>query len=211
MTHTLHRQGTVENLTDDFPMHAMPAVGFNKEGCEPKLQQFWDIAHRNNPVNSGDSKVGNQFDHAVDELRKNLSSTTHAVFASEDDLTGLLRDLKEADIGMSVTLSGLKDQLFACCKRAGIEPYAVEHSLKVQGDTSELPDPKIMEMTTMCGHAMVSRGQVGIMVEKIKKGQLTPAQAGIELGRPCQCGIFNPVRAAALLEEFCALYGIGIR
>ncbi len=210
MTHTLHRQGTMENLTDDFPMHAMPAVGFNKEGCTPKLQRFWDIAHSNHPVNSGDSKGGNQFDHDINELRKNLSSTTHAVFASEEDLVGLLKKLKEEDLGMSITLSGLQSQLFACCERAGIEPYAVEHSLKVQGDTSQLPDAKIMELTTMCGHAMVSRGQVGILVEKIKKGEMTAQEAGIELGRPCQCGIFNPVRAAALLEEFCALYCLEI-
>ena len=211
MTHTLHRQGTEENLSHDFPMHAMPAVGFNKEGCEPKLQQFWDIAQKHNPVNMGDSKGGNWFDHDVNELRKKLSSTTHAVYATEEDVAGLMRDLKEADIGMSITLSGLMDKLFACCERAGVKPYAIEHSLNVQGDTSELPDPRIMEMTTMCGHAMVSRGLVAILVEKIKKGEMTPREAGIELSRPCQCGVFNPIRAAELLEEFCALYSVGVR
>ena len=211
MTHTLHRQGTVENLTNDFPMHAMPTVGHNKEGCTPKLQQFWDIAQQHNPVNSGDSKVGNQFDHDIDKLRVNLSSTTHAVFSTEEDLTGLLKDLKDADVGMSITLSGLLDQLYTCCKHADLKPYAVEYSLKIQGDTSQLPDPKYMEITTMCGHAMVSRGQIGIMLDKIKKGEMTAREASIELARPCQCGVFNPVRAEALLEEFCALYSIGVK
>jgi hypothetical protein len=63
-----------------------------------------------------------------------------------------------------------------------------------------------MEITTMCGHAMVSRGLIGILAEKIKKREMTPEQAGLELAKPCQCGIFNPVRAARLMEEFCALY-----
>ena len=208
MTHTLHRQGTVENLSCDFPMHAMPAVGFNKEGCEPKLRQFWDIAQKHRPVNLGEGKSGNWFGHPVEELRTKLSTITHAVYTSEEHLTGLLRDLKEADIGMSITMSGLMDRLFACCGQAGVKPYAIEHSLKILGDTSGLPDPKVMEMTTMCGHAMVSRGLVYILVEKIKKGEMTPDQAGIELSKPCQCGIFNPMRAARLLEEFCALYCI---
>lgn len=211
MTHTLHRQGTPKNLAADFPMHAMPAAGFNNQGCGPKLQQFWDIAHAHHPVNSGDSKHGNQFDHPIEVLREQLSSTTHAVFNNEDDLTELLRDLKAADLGMSITLSGLADSVFACCRKADITPHAIEHSLNILGDTSALPDTRIMELTTMCGHAMVSRGQVGLLVEKIKKGELTPQEAGIELGRPCQCGIFNPVRAAALLEEFCALYTVTTR
>jgi hypothetical protein len=206
MTHTLHRQGTPESLAHDFPLHAMPAAGVNKDGATPKLQRFWDLSHKYNPVNSGEGKLGNRFGHELASLRENLSTTTHAVYTDEESLTALLRDLGDADIGMSVTLSGLESRLFACCAKAGIKPYAIEHSLKILGDTSALPDVKVMEITTMCGHAMVSRGLIGILAEKIKKGEMTPEQAGLELAKPCQCGIFNPVRAARLMEEFCALY-----
>ncbi len=208
MTHTLHRQGTLENLAHDFPMHCMPAAGFNKEGSTPKLQEFLRLAYKHNPVNTGDSKVGNGIDLTMDDLLPGLTSTTHAVYTNKEDLAGLLKDLKQAELGMSVTLSGLLDSLFECCKKADIHPFAVEHSLKVLGDTSKLPDREIMQLTTMCGHALVSRGQIGILVDKMKKGEISAEEAGRELARPCQCGVFNPVRAAELLEEFCALYSI---
>ncbi len=208
MTHTLHRKGKKESLAIDFPLHATPAVGFNHVGIAEKLKKFWDIAHKQTPVNSGDSKRGNQMDFDIDYLRSGLTSTTHIVYDNEESLTNMLSDLKEAELGVSVTLSGLMDNLFTCCEHAHVKPFAIEHSLGILGDTDALPDEKILEMTTMCGHAMVSRGLVGILVRQIKKGQITPEQAGIEISRPCQCGLFNPVRAAQLLEEFCAQYSV---
>jgi hypothetical protein len=212
MTHTLHRQGTQESLSRDYVVHCMPAKGFNKDAATPdKLRKFLDIVRRHGAVNSGEGSLGNQFGLDPDYLYDNLSTITHAVFADETTIAAVLMELTEADIGLSVTLSGLAEKLFACCKKAGIKPYAIEHSLGVLGNKDRMPDQETMQITTMCGHAMVSQGLIRRMIEKIKKGEITPAQAGIELARPCQCGVFNPARAAELLDEFCALYSVSVR
>jgi len=212
MSHTLHRKGTQENLSRDFPMHAMPARGFNNEGAGPKLQEFLRIAHGNNPVNLGDVKLGNQYVIEYDELYEKLTtSSTHAVLADEKDLVALLTEVKAADLGMSLTISGLFDKLFDCCAKAGIKPHAVEHSLGIFGKIEKLPEEEISQVTTMCGHGMVAQGLVRRLIRKVKRGEITPNQAGIELAKPCRCGIFNPVRAAALIEEYCALFAVMVK
>lgn len=210
MTHTLHRIGTVENLNHDFPMHAMPARGFNAEGCKEKLQEFLRVAIKHNAANTGEGKLGNQFVRDTKELSELASSIMQAVFADADDVTEALRELKEEDIGISVTAAGNFEALFACCKKAGITPHALEHSLGVLGKTEKLPETEIGEFTTMCGHAMVSQGLVRRMIRKIKSGELSAREAAVELAKQCQCGVFNPVRAERLLEEYCALYAVTV-
>lgn len=210
MTHTLHRKGTFENLSDDFPMHSMPARGFNVEGSKEKMQGFLRVAGKHHAVNSGEAKTGNQFVMDPKKIYDNLSSTTHAVFIDADDVTGALRELKLKDFGMSITVSGIFDTLFTCCKEAGITPHALEYSLGVLGKIEKLPDAEISQVTTMCGHAMVSQGLVYRMIRKIKSGEMTTREASIELTKQCQCGIFNPVRAEKLLDECCAIYGVRI-
>jgi hypothetical protein len=210
MTHTLHRRGTPANLAHDFPMHSMPARGFNNEGSKPKLQGFLRVAQKHNPVNLGEGKLGNKFVRDIQDIYDHVSSGTHAVLTDPDDVTELLKDMKQEDFGMSLTLSGLFETLFACCKKAGITPHVIEYSLGVQGRTEKLPDTEISQATTMCGHAMISQGLVRRMIRKIKEGGMTPWEGAVELTKQCQCGICNPVRAAELLEEYCALYTVTV-
>lgn len=211
MTHTLHRRGTADNLAHDFVVHSMPARGFNHVNAKPALQGFLDTARKHNPVNLGDGKRGNQFSLDYDDMHEHLGTITHAVFTTEDDLAAVLQELKEQDLGMSITASGLFEKLFSCCSKAGITPHAMEHSLGVLGNTSKLLEEEISQITTMCGHAMVSQGLVRRLIRKIKKGEITPEEAGIELAKPCQCGVFNPVRAAELIAEHCALFGVTVK
>lgn len=211
MTHTLHRTGPKESFLHDFAMHSMPARGFNHEGATPKLQGFLQTAKEHNAVNLGDGKRGNKFAIEYDDMYAHLATITHAVFTEQDDVKAVLKELKEADYGMSITISGLFEKLFECCAHAGVHPHAIEHSLGVMGNTEKLPEPEISQITTMCGHAQVSQGLVRRLIRKIKKGQMTPEEAGIELAKPCGCGVFNPVRAAKLIEEFCALYCVSCR
>lgn len=207
MTHTLHRQGTEENLANDFPMHFKFARGFNSDPYPTeKLQSFFDITHGHKDiVNSGDLKIGNQYVIDLERLRTNIY-TPCAVFTDEDTVTEVVRAVKEAQLDLSLTLSGLTTKLFACCDKAGARPYAIEHSLGIEGDLSKLPPQEMLELTTMCGHAMVAKGLISLIIRKIKRGEMTPEEGGIELAKPCQCGAFNPVRAAALLEEACVLH-----
>lgn len=211
MTHTLHRRGSKESLNHDFVIHSMPARGINHEGAKPKLQGFLSIARKYGAVNTGDGKRGNQYYLDPDDMYENLATITHAVFTDEEALTAALTDLKEQDLGMSITVSGLFEKLFACCHKAGITPHAIEHSLGVLGNTERLPDGNFMQITTMCGHAMVSQGLIRRLIRQIKDGEITPTEAGHELAKPCQCGVFNPVRAAELIEEFCALYSVSVK
>jgi len=48
---------------------------------------------------------------------------------------------------------------------------------------------------------MVSQGLCRQMLIDIKKGKRTAEEAGQYLATPCVCGVFNPKRAQAILEE----------
>jgi hypothetical protein len=87
------------------------------------------------------------------------------------------------------------------CSEIGLAPHTVEHSLGVHGKTEKLPDENALEITTMCGHAMVSPNLVLDLVKQIDEGKVTHEKAAIELSRMCDCGIFNPYRAEKLLRK----------
>jgi hypothetical protein len=55
---------------------------------------------------------------------------------------------------------------------------------------------------------MIAPNLVKRMIIKLKRGRLTPYEAAIELAKPCICGIFNPERAAHLLERMLPFYCI---
>lgn len=203
MTHTLHRQGTRENLSRDYPLVAVMAHGFNEKGGGPKLGRFLEICWKHGPVNLGDMKQGSVFTYDAEKIYQNVSDTTivECVFDDLNKVEAVLRDLKKEDLGVPVVVSGLTDKVRECCKKVGLEIHTVAQSLGVWGNTSRLPSKEILEITTMCGHAMVSSSLVEMMIEDIKKGTITPEKAAEKLAKPCECGIFNPSRAAELLAK----------
>jgi hypothetical protein len=67
-----------------------------------------------------------------------------------------------------------------------------------------LPDKGIMEITTMCGHGMVSAEWVRRRAQLLRRGETTARAAAHELARSCVCGIFNLDRAAKLLTVMAA-------
>ncbi|MFC1903711.1 hypothetical protein ACFLXJ_02015 [Chloroflexota bacterium] len=207
MTHSLHRLGTKENLSQDYPMICMSAHGWNdEEGAGEKMGKFLEICRSNGAINYGDMKQGNIFVHEHDEIVKNISDYTlvQCVFDDINKVKSVLDDLKEADLGLSVVLTGLTDVARECCKEKGLELHTVSQSLGIWGNTSRLPSKEILEITTMCGHGMVSSSLVEHMIDDIKKGHTTPEKAAETLTKPCECGIFNPKRAAKLLAAVAA-------
>ena len=54
MTHTLHRKGTKQNLSNDFILLTMAAKGINEDGAADKMREFLRIVSRYNPANMGD-------------------------------------------------------------------------------------------------------------------------------------------------------------
>lgn len=209
MTHSLHRQGTPGNLRDDYVVFAMSAKGVNETGAAPNLQEFLHLALRHKPVYYGDMKTGNMQSVPADEILAQVRKTSivHAVYTDIDTVAAVLRDVAAADLGMSVVVSGLFNQVKVACARAGVQTHTVEHSLGVWGRTEMLPPRSILELTTMCGHGMVAFNLVKSVLEDIRAGHMTPHEGALKLAKPCECGIFNPVRAERLLQAMAAEAG----
>ncbi len=203
MTHSLHRRGTDESLKGDWVVFAITAQTVNAKGSAPWFKAFADIALKYNPVSFGDMRTGNKFSVGLDEINANYqdNSIVHAVYTDEDTVVKVLKELKEADIGASIVVSGLMEATAECCNKAGLEPHTVNYSLGIHGKTELLPREEILEINTMCGHGMVAFSLIKHMVERIKKGQITAEKAAEKLAAQCHCGIFNPVRAVRILQK----------
>jgi hypothetical protein len=219
MTNTLHRFGAPETLQDDYIVFAMAARGVNEDGAPAKLQEFLRLALKHNPVN-----VGNGIKGGVYRASQNLNPLAHwrrtdhldfkaivdgidsctsaaAVFDTRANCEAFLAELKQADLGVSVNVSALADTAHACCKKAGITRHSVGYSLGFHGDLNLLPDRHVLEISTMCGHGMVSHNFARKMMDWVKEGRRDPTQAATYMARFCTCGVFNPTRAARILEE----------
>jgi len=205
MTNTLHRQGAAEELREDYVIFATTARGITREGSAPKIQEFLRICLRHNPVNIGSSRQGNilQDDVDIHELIANLGegAGAGAVFTDLDTLRKVMAELIEADLGISINVSGLLESVQQCCRDNGIERHSVEHSLGFWGSRDRLPEREILAFNTLCGHGMVSFNLIRKMIEYVKLRRLTPMEAAKIMGECCECAVFNTVRAEHLLEK----------
>lgn len=205
MTNTLHRQGAPGTLKNDFVIFAHTAKGINREGSASKLREFMRICLRHKPVNIGDGKQGNiyQDDIDIEELicnQRDASGAT-AVFTDLDTLQKVIEDLIRADLGLSINVSGLLEEVKTCCRRAGIQRHSAEHSLGFWGAKDRLPERHILEINTMCGHGMVSFNFIRKLIELVKLRRVTPGKAARIMAKCCECGAFNPARAQVLMEK----------
>jgi molybdopterin synthase catalytic subunit len=205
MTNTLHRQGTIESLKDDYVIFAHTAKGITREGSGPKIREFMRICLKYHPVNIGDGMQGNILQDAID-IQKLISNQgdgagAMAVFTDLDTLQKVIKDLMNADLGLSINISGLLDEVKECCQRAGLQRHSVEHSLGFWGAKDRLPEREILIFNTMCGHGMVSFNLIRKMIEYMKLRRLTPKKAARIMAKCCECGAFNPLRAEMLLEK----------
>jgi len=205
MTNTLHRQGASESLKNDYVIFAHTAKGITREGSAPKLQEFMRICLKYHPVNIGDGKQGNIYQDDID-IQKLISDQgdgagAAAVFTDLDTLQKVVEELVQADLGISINISGLLDEVRTCCQRAGIQRHSAEHSLGFWGAKGRLPEREILEFNTMCGHGMVSFNLIRKMIEYVKLRRLTTKKAAKIMAKCCECGVFNPARAEILLEK----------
>jgi hypothetical protein len=205
MTNTLHRQGTSEDLKYDYVIFATTAKDITRKGSGPKLQEFMRICLKYHPINIGDSTQGNilQDDIDIHDLIRNQGdlSGAVAVFTNLEALQQVVAELIQADLGLSINVSGLLDGVQECCRRNGMERHSVEHSLGFWGATDRLPEREVLEFHTLCGHGMVSFNLIRKMVEYVRLRRLTPKEAAKIMGKCCECGVFNTVRAEILLER----------
>ena len=203
MTHTLHRMGDAESLCEDYVLLVLPARGINLEGSEEKMKQIWEVVshYEDGLTNYGNLSNGNSHRSGFDTFKKVNSRISHAVFKDRDSLKACLEEIKKADFGISMVVSGIEEEVHKICDEIGLTPHTANYSLGFQGKTEKLPSQPVLEITTMCGHALVSKNLVEKMVEDIKTGERTITEAAVELSRQCECGIFSPHRAEQLLER----------
>jgi len=200
MTHTLHRRGSARSLSEDYVILILKAIGINDEGNAPKVQEFLRIALRHKPVNIGSALKGGMIDKP-EEVINIANNIGHAVFDNPEAVTTFLKDLKQANLGLSIVVSGIFEKVDECLDKAGLKHHTANFSLGIWGRTDKLPDDDILEITTMCGHALISPNLVKEMARAIKSGTKTPEEAAKMLMPQCTCGVFNPTRAARLLAK----------
>ena len=206
MTHTLYREGSAESLKNDFVVVITGAKGFNKKGCAPKLKEMMRIISKFNPVNMGSMEVGNLGrGMPVKEIINNVTDTAviQAAFDDKDTVIKVLKSLKDSDLGISVTISGITEEVKEIMKMSGLgdNPHTSNLALGFMGKKYKAAPDNVRLITTMCGHHMISRGIVEHLQELIKNDRITPMEAAIRLSKQCTCGAFNTVRAAQILEQ----------
>lgn len=201
MTHSLHRIGS--HLENDIVFILTPSKGINSEGAEEKIKRFLDIIISNGPVHYGDDRVGNRYTAGYDEMVDKIEGITniHAVFNDRKKAQKALNDIVEADLGLSVVVSGLFETAKACCEGAGIHYHSIEHSLGIWGNKTRLPGDKSLEILTMCGHGLISANLIQSMAKAVSSGEKSAMEAAQEMAGLCLCGIFNTERAAHILTE----------
>ncbi|RJP67003.1 MAG: hypothetical protein C4532_15405 [Candidatus Abyssobacteria bacterium SURF_17] len=201
MTNTLHRKGTPEALKEDFVVFATPTRSLSPE-LPAKMKRFTEIVLKHGPVNV--AKLENMAMRRVDsrrmheEMQDQLALT--ATFDNVEAVAAVIADLKEADLGVPINVSGLLEEIKQCCGKAGLTRHSAEQSLGVFGRTDRLPSREVVEINSMCGHGMVSFNLIKKIIDEIKLDRMTPEQGADLLAKPCECAAFNPTRARKLLE-----------
>ncbi len=206
MTHTLHRTHHVPGGPDDFIVFSMAARGFNHEGAGPRLAEVFKVLLKYTPTNAGDDNHGGVLTGLTAEeivARANDKAYMAGVYQTEADAEGALRHLKAQDLGMSVVVTGNREQIFAMLQRLGLRPHTVNLSIGYFGKTALLPEPEVLDLTSMCGHGMVCIDHVRHVIAEVQAGKMSPAAGAQDLARPCTCAMYNPARAAHVLEACC--------
>ncbi len=219
MTNTLHRFGDAESFRDDYVVFAIASKGKNDQDALPKLRRFLEIAREYKPVNLGDARHGgalrpskemNPMSHWQRDMTPDFDAviagldhptTCAAVFDDRVKAEDFVKRIREEDLGLSVNISTSIDGAEQCCHYAGIPRHSVGYSLGFEGHTEKLPNDRVMMLSTMCGHGMVSHQLARKMIDWVKEGRRTPAEAVTYMARFCSCGVFNPARAKRVLES----------
>jgi hypothetical protein len=132
-----------------------------------------------------------------------------AVYTDLEDVVDLIEDLKGEWLRnnqknghpISIVLSGLFDDVHRCCRSTGCREHTYLHSLGFFGRTENLPSEDELEIITMCGHGLIAANRVRWLVEEIRAGETTPAEAAENVARPCVCGIVNRERAREVFRR----------
>jgi hypothetical protein len=218
MTNSLHRYGNEDSFRDDYVIFAIPSKGINDEDSVPRLQEFLRICTKYNPVNIGNgSRASIAPERDLNPLVHwkrischdwksviegvNKPGTVSAVFSTLDDASACMKEIINADFGLSVNLSTSVENAKIVAGNCGIKRHSVEYTLGFNDPHDHLPDSQVLAISTMCGHGMVSFALSKKMIDMVREGRRSVDDAANTLVRFCPCGIFNTERAKRILEE----------
>jgi hypothetical protein len=205
----MHRHGKKSDLCDDYVMLIMPGMEWSKvESERQKIEKIWEILSRHEAelVNFGTLRGGGRHRKSINEFKQQPQQLLiiNAVFRKSEAFQTCLKEIQEGDFGISVTISGPFEDVKQTCAQIGLAPHTVQHSLGVYGKTELLPEDSVLEISTMCGHAMTSPNLIEYLIQRIRSGKITITEAAKELSATCECGIFNPYRAEKILKKITA-------
>jgi hypothetical protein len=230
VTNTLHRysehyasepEPNPEPVRDDYIIFAMASQGLNDDNLVEKYRTFLRLALKHNPVNIGDATKGGMLrprqdmnptahwsrDHQSDPEQVIAGidghTTVAVVFDNYDAMKAFVGELHSVGLGISINISAPMDQAKRCCRETGIIRHSVEYSLGFRGRVDKLPDATTLELSTMCGHGMLSANFTRKMVDWVKENRRTPEEAARYMARFCTCGVFNISRAERIIRQAC--------
>ena len=199
MTHSLHRQGSIDSLREDYVVLSFGDTYFLatlRARFRRKFPRGYAMLERV-LLQLGIRKIL----RAIRTFRPKEEPKSAVVLNSKEELHSYLKRVKEANTGKSIIVSGVFDEVNSCLKELGLCPHTVQFSLGHFGRTELLPRPEVLEVTTMCGHHMVSPRLVETLVSDVATGKATPEGTVQVMARLCSCGIFNQSRAAKIIED----------
>jgi len=203
----MDRKYKIDTLNHDYCFLAMSAKKFaNQAGSGPKMQKILQIACKHNPTNFGDMIGGNSLQKTLDQILPLVKETSivHGIFTNQEDAVAFVKEVKEADLGISVVLSAPFDKAWEVVEKSGTMLHTQEFSGGIWGKKELLPSEDILDFCTMCGHGMISRYLVEDMVKRVKAGKITALNASKEIGKQCCCGIYNVARGETLFKTLAA-------
>ncbi len=199
MTHTLHRKGLAENESGEEIVFLCMIPASERGKKTQEMKQMAETVLRYQPVNIIFEPLGVDRKRIIELTGRGTIIT--AVFTDKAAVGKLVQEIKSKKLGISVVLSGLFEDVHDICSRADLKEHTYNISLGVHGKTEKLPDEKTLQITTQCGHALISPHYVRHVVNKIKKGKISSEEGADLLIKPCVCGIGNPCRIRKTLDE----------
>ena len=219
MTHSLHRRGSRESLEGDYLIFVAREKPIEDEERNRKLIH---IMTKHNPAGVITQKIvdgrktrsrfakgwekrmdsGLHESSTLEEINDiELPRSWGAVYSEKEDAQRVIKELYEAELGYSVVVSGIFDEVRDMCEKVGTQPHTVNMSLETHGKTSLMAEPRILEFVTMCGHSFIAPALVRHLIERVKKGAMTAEAAAVEMGKQCTCNFLNNVRAAKMIND----------
>lgn len=204
MTHTLHRRTVSEGFKTEFTLLCMAAQKYNDAGAAEKLKEIYRLVASTGPDNLADDNRGGRFTGLTDEkVLEKMGDKAYvgAAFSDRSRLKEAIKKIRDADLGMSVVISGDYPSVFEVIRELDLKPHTVNMSLGIFGNRECLPKKDVLTIATMCGHGMVPPQRIKAVKEEVSRGECSAEEGGRRLAATCTCGIFNPKVAGKLLEE----------